>query len=559
MRKIISASLPYMIIMAVFGYIIFHFLGSEKVALENVLTYLLPGMLAVSFMIIITLFTKEFRVFFSMFSNVKTKTWIFLALILLAGLAIRLATPQVHRLYFDEDIYENIGQNILTQQKAVLCNTGTPTSCEEWILNKQPNGYPFSLAFSFLLFGVSETVAFGLSIAVSVLSIALIFLLSYILLRNEKIALYAALVFALLPQNIIWATTVTSEPMLVFFILLSLISLFAYISSRKPLILLLSAALISFTIQIRHEAGIFIAVAVLVLALFDKKLLATMKEEKNLIVFIILLLLITPHIIHMLHASKYDNWGSNGEKLSLSYATKNVPDNTAFFFENTRHPLVFTVLALIGGIYCAFKNKKALAILLLIFAAFFGIYGIFYAGSVNYGVSVRYILTVYPVFAILAGAGAYALEKVFSSRMDHSYILALALILLSFLPFLGYTTSTWEEAFDARLSHEYALSSIGSFKGCYILSHVPSMYLVNGVDSLQTWNAKVNIPEMKKIFNQTSCVIFDDGYWCQIEPYKTDICTWVKQNYNLTYISSQYVRNNGNTFTFYKVQKPEGW
>jgi hypothetical protein len=48
-----------------------------------------------------------------------------LAVGLLALAAVKAIPPQTHRIYYDEDIYENVAQNILWMGRAQMCNEGT--------------------------------------------------------------------------------------------------------------------------------------------------------------------------------------------------------------------------------------------------------------------------------------------------------------------------------------------------------------------------------------------------------------------------------------------------
>ena len=95
--------------------------------------------------------------------------------------------PREHRIFYDEDIYVNIGQNIAmtkgsdsryetglwhmlsTSARRIIgqtgmCNDGRNEygdyNCFRLEYNKEPNGWPYVLSIVFRLFGVSEQAAF---------------------------------------------------------------------------------------------------------------------------------------------------------------------------------------------------------------------------------------------------------------------------------------------------------------------------------------------------------------------------------------------------------------
>ena len=102
----------------------------------NFLIYVLPLWLLMAFATMAALAFANRHVIAGRFAGVTRTGWMALGLILVLAFAIRAATPQTDRIYFDEDIFQNIAQNLLTQQRMILCNSGTPTSCDEFILNK---------------------------------------------------------------------------------------------------------------------------------------------------------------------------------------------------------------------------------------------------------------------------------------------------------------------------------------------------------------------------------------------------------------------------------------
>ena len=87
-----------------------------------------------------------------------------LPLALALGLTLGVA-PRTNRIYYDEQIYQNIGQNLADLRRAQLCNDGAIVGgrlqCSSAEYNKQPYAYPHALSVVFRIFGVGPRAAFA--------------------------------------------------------------------------------------------------------------------------------------------------------------------------------------------------------------------------------------------------------------------------------------------------------------------------------------------------------------------------------------------------------------
>ncbi len=519
----------------------------------NVLIYLLPLSLAISFSTIVMLSLKNRRLFAERFGKIGKKTWLVLIVIILAGFLLRATTPQTHRIYFDEDIFENIAQNILNSGRAILCNMGTPTSCDEYILNKQPNSYSFVLALTYAIFGVGEAPAFWLNILIGSATVLFVFFLSYMIFRNEKVSVYSSLIFALTPLHIIWSATAASEPLMVLSVVLTIITFMFYLESRKFSILLLFGALLVFTMQTRHETLLLTMPLAVLFAMKGNPVQSLEKYGKHyLIAALFVIALLIPHFLHLEYANK-DNWGSSGEKLSMQYLEYNFSTNSSFFYENTRYPLFFTIFAFLGIFYSLKNDIKSSVFLLAWLATFFTVYLFFYAGSYNSGVDAKYSLAVAAQLSIFSGMGFFFAERNLG-RLPHVSLFIIISIVVAFYFFVPYVTEIWQESFEARQYHDFALRTAeGIDSSCYILTHVPSMYIVSGKKSAQNWN--VNSPaKMERMLEKTDCIVYDEGFWCQIQPYKDEVCESFHKKYNLTLIDTYAVERSQHVYSMFYVQ-----
>jgi len=279
-----------------------------------------------------------------------------------------------------------------------------------------------------------------------------------------------------------------------------------------------------------------------------------------------MLTLITPYLIHVYHASKTETWGEQGERFDFDHLKNNVPINTWFWilgYPTIEHPLLFTIFAIIGLIFTFVTQKRIAIILGFWFLLFFLMYSSFYAGSVKYGIDVRYALNDYPPFVLLGGYGLFFIHQKLRKSVKKDLMIFLLLTLLTiiyfvilFIPSISTPAEKIVEANQARTYHDFVIKEASKLdKNCYILSHTPSIFLVMDIGSLQTWYGS-NTNVMKELFNRTDCVIFDDNFWCNLEPYKSSVCKHMFDAYNLTMMNSVSVNNGANTYALYRIDNP---
>ena len=83
------------------------------------------------------------------------------ALPLVLGLGMTVAVvPRTNRIFFDEQIYQSIGQNFADLHRAQMCNDGAIENgrlrCAIGEYNKQPYAYPHLLSVAYRAFGVGR-------------------------------------------------------------------------------------------------------------------------------------------------------------------------------------------------------------------------------------------------------------------------------------------------------------------------------------------------------------------------------------------------------------------
>jgi len=533
---------------------------------EETLFWFYALVLIINILLIVISICLGYKDIVSSFKKIKKSTWIILIIILLFGFYLRMfVAPHSHHIFFDEDIYLNIAQNIVNEGKACLCNYGNTENCFNCISNKQPYGLPAFYAIFFFLFGVSETVAVNVSIIIATFSILLVFLVSYLLFKEEKLSVYSALVLTIIPIHIKWSTTQALGLPLVFFSLLTIFLFLIYLEKRNMFILFAFFCTLAYTCQIRPESMLMAVVAASFFIFMDNDIFKTVRDRKFLIVLAIFLILILPTVEHI-DNMKHEDWGASGNKFSKDIIKRNLADNSKFFIENTRFPLIFTIFSIIGIIFGLYKYPRKIIPFIIWFIIFFLVFIPFYAGSFNYGKDVRFSLNLYPSVAIFSGLGFYLLNLALlavskKSKLNQKkqiaklsiHILIMLLILLSFIPFIGFVSNYGEGGWDAKAAHDFAVSEVPNIKNCIVISKVPSMFLVEGVPAIQIFLVS-DKEMMMELHTEYDCVMFYEEYWCiNSEIDREGICSDFKNDYNLKIYKSSETRDK--TYTFYTVEK----
>lgn len=606
--------LPLMIIVNILLIASYVIINSKTnlISLDD-LMIVLPGVLLVTLFAFFALFIKNIKTIGLQFSNIERKTWVWLLIIMLIGLYFRaFVVPHTHRIFFDEDIYLDIGNSIATEGRALLCNDGTPTKCNDGILNKEPNGYPVLIAILYFIFGSSESIIFGFSVFVGTLSILLVFLISY-LVFDERNGVYCALLFALMPAHIIWSGSVGAEIYSLTFTLITILSFMLYFKTQKFELHMMSIFALAYAIQMRPENGLLIAIVGMMFVVFDKKIVKRLEEKRFLASVILLFLLIIPHMVHITHAAATDTWGAEHGKLGLKYLNQNFQFNTDFWYDGEMHPALFSVFTLVGviallksrnisilfligllvffiGYYYFYEQpiqqkralgegrglnstilfflpltmaflysaskRSPLSVFLLWFMILQFLFLVFYSGSfTSGGIGTRFAQIIGTPLFFIGGYGLAAVENLFKKK--HRSIVAIALfmiILLSVKPFIGFIKTPDHQAQYAREMHDWVVSKIPETdESCYFLTHNPSIFLINGRSTLQTWNGQ-NTKRMKEISEETDCIMFLEGAWCLFEPHKSGVCEHMHKAYDLK-VRWRLTReeNQEQVFTLYEV------
>ncbi len=511
---------------------------------------------------------------------------IMLAVILSAGFVLVVfCVPRESRIYYDEQIYQNIGQTICCTKgagshagegfsesfgsfwkrftgQAGMCNEGRNEfgeyTCHRLEYNKEPNGWPYVLSIAYRIFGVNERVSFACANFMYLASILAVFGIGSMLFGSCTCGTYAALVFALTPQHLMWSNTAAAEPSAAFFPALALLCALLFVKTGSTWVLLLAAAMTAFASQFRPESGMICAVVGLTIVLMKR---SELKRGRLYAAAGVLFVLLVPHFAH-LYAVKGMGWGSSGAKFAFSHFPENFRVNALFYLRNMRYPLIFTLLAL-GSLLFRTGSGRAYgwpqkAVLLVWFMLFWGIFLFFYAGSYNYGADVRFSLLSSIPLAVLAGFGAWRIAECVQQRISLPGAHAVMALLLtgSFLSFMPLVRAVTQEAWAARADVHYAKEMAQLLpEESVVLTHNPNMFLMWGYSAAQASLATEHRAEFRRFFHRyKGGVYFHYNFWCNVDdPLQNSFCENILNRYDATEVASYAKRNY--RYALYRIER----
>ncbi|MBF0566142.1 MAG: glycosyltransferase family 39 protein [Nitrospirae bacterium] len=523
------------------------------------LVRLIPLWLEINFALILIALSVNFKTLYSLFTTMeKPHKYCLAAIILFAFTSAFFIAPKVHRIFFDENIYLNIGQNMGYLGKASMCNDGDNTygvyKCAADEFNKQPYAYPFILGMVFRLAGNSEDLGFLLNNLFFCMSAVVVFLISHHLFGDIRTSLFSALIYVLIPHNIIWGNTTAVEPSTALFTGMALLALLHFLKERNTRALFLLSAVLPFSLQFRFESVLILPAMLLSILLYDGKIL----KSKAFYWFMLLsLMLVLAHVLQ-LYSVRSESWGASGDKLSLSFMLKNLSSNAIFYLDNRRFPTVFTILSAIGIFYKRDFLKERL-VTVTWFLLLWGVFLAFYAGSYDFGQDVRYSLVSYMPISVLAGLGLCRIENIIKDTKFSKYALTVFAIILfiDFSVHLPSIRAEGEEAWECRIDYSQAkkMLSMVDKENSVILTQNPSMFLLWGANAAQTSTLNYNLDRMNYFFDRYGQnVYFHYNYWCNVDdPVQKKFCQDILNTYDCEKIS--YYTEQHRIFALYRLKR----
>ena len=410
-----------------------------------------------------------------------------MAAVAIAGMGLTLfVAPRTNRIFYDEQIYQSIAQNIADLRLAQRCSDGEVQDgrlrCASGVYNKQPYAYPHVLSLFYRLFGAREGIAFAVNAAAMGAVLCAVYLLVVVLFADRTAAFFAALLMALTPQQIAWSATAAVEPTASLAVVAAMLAAALYVRSGHWTALMLAVVSAAYAIQFRPES--IVALPVIFLVMWPR-LHQDQKRPQAGWAAILFLWLVAVHLTH-LYLVRSADWGAVGRaRFSFDYFVPNAAVNVPFYLYDERFPGTFTALAGVGLFSIA--NRRGLLAMVLWFLLFVTVGLFFYAGGYDYGADVRYSLMTYPPLAVLGGVGAARLARLGRGAFTHMRLVyamaaALAFQFLWYAPAIRSVEESWAARADVQFAREYA----GRLPvNSYVLTHNPGMFHLWGISAGQ--------------------------------------------------------------------------
>lgn len=483
-----------------------------------------------------------------------------------AALAFALATwaaPKTSRIFYDEQIYQSVAQNLTDLKLAQMCNDGNveygALKCARGEYSKEPYGYPYLLSVAYRLVGVRDGVAsFVNTLAVPVLVIVL-FATTTVLTRQPVAGGFSALIAALIPEQLRWSHTAAAEPSAALVCAGAVLTALAFVRLRTTSALLWMVAATAFAVQFRPECALIAAVVVAVVVLCAPE---EFLHPRLWCAGLLAVALLSVHAGHMF-AVRHEGWGTPGPRISLTFLRANLSANGWFYLGDARFPVVYTVLALAALVL--WRGGRAAAIPVLHFALFWGIFLVFYAGSYNYGADERFSLMTYPPLAVLAGIGAWRIAELWAPEGWTGFRtqgVVAAVLLAQFLWYLPLVRTVGEEAWAARVDVDFAKAITADLpRNAIVLTHNPNMFHVWGQSAAQAAIAATEAGYVDNVLEPRYAggVFFHWNFWCNVaDPVQQAFCANVLQRFPHTLVREHRERNY--VYALYRLRpvRPSG-
>jgi 4-amino-4-deoxy-L-arabinose transferase-like glycosyltransferase len=487
-----------------------------------------------------------------------------MAMLASLGVALTLfVAPRTNRIFYDEQIYQGIGQNLADARLAQVCNDGSVEygrlRCASGEYNKQPYAYPHVLSLAYRLVGVHAWTAFGVNAAAMALTVCAVYLLVCVLFRDRDAALFAGLLIVLTPQQLLWSATAAVEPSASLALVVSLLCAAHYLRAGGWPALGAAVVAASYAIQFRPES---ILILLVIAFMTWPRLRPELARPGGWWAANLFLWLVAVHLAH-LFAVRHIDWGTAGPRFSLRYIEANLRVNGWFYLYDERFPGTFTGLA-VAGLLWVRRRREGLS-MAMYFLAFFVVDLLFYAGSYNYGADVRYSVMTYPPMAVLGGLGAARLARAMAGLAARSTTwfraaaaarpVIVTVLLFQFLWYAPIVRATTEEAWAARADVRFAQTFARALpRNSYVLTHNPAMFHVWGANAGQM-SLVTSSPEYLRFLTQrySGGLYLHWNFWCNVQdPARQEFCRRVLAAVPGE-VAAEY-RERDQRFAFYRVK-----
>jgi|GEM_PF-3141737 len=366
------------------------------------------------FLLTLILFLFKLPLIVLSLKGINRKTWYLLIFVLFFCFSVwKWHTPHIPHVYYDQYYHMDLANNLLRHGLSAYTAAGSLNECDSYTLcNAWPPGYHFILSLFFLFLGSTESAAFSCSMIFGLLSVLFYFVLVYLAVQREDIALWSAFFLSVVPVHMKYTATYSLEIPSLSLILLTGISALIYLKYRNLRTLSAFIVISACTCYIRPENLFLLSVTCLLSSIPS---LVTMIKNREFkinhmsLVIILGVILLLPLVLLFYYSFTYMRPpGWNTEPFSyLSYFKEHILENL-LFFTRRYHPFIMTVVAL-GGIIIIWRKKMpcinplVIRVSILWFVICLALYSSYHTGDFfRFSDSDRYSLNLYVIICFFA-------------------------------------------------------------------------------------------------------------------------------------------------------------
>jgi len=401
--------------------------------MQGFVAMLVPFLVFASFLLLL------FSIFYSRnrFFKIPFKKFLLPFAVFSLALFLSVLHPLQFVTVWDELAYVSAADSILSHASFSNCFYSIEGIQNCTLLNKG-SALSFLLAVSFALFGKSIISAFAVNALAFAFSSVIVFFIARIILKNKKAAFSSAMFFALMPLAVFYSSTLETNTLAAFFILLSLL-LFLFLTKSNAFSLRL-AFFSSLSLAVYSRPENFVLFPLFFVADFFSS-----RKQQRLFVFlswsIPLILSIGAFLQVLIDAFKSFAFGQSSSFVPSGtiFSLENLYGNMHFFqlfFSGNFFPWILFVFFLFG-VFWVLKRSIPRWIGFLLFSMPLALLLVY---AFNFNLQERFFVSVLPFFALFCGAGFSFLCDYLKLKHLHS-TLVLFFVLILFFPFLLFSFS----------------------------------------------------------------------------------------------------------------------
>jgi len=410
--------------------------------------------LMVLLILTLLLWLPRFRQERRLLEGVPRWAWYCLGVLCVGAASLRLWwAPHGPQVFFDEINFLEIARGLARDGDFML----PLRPSDDRMLIPIPAAWSFLLSLVFLVTGAQIHAAVTVALGMSILSVALLFLVGWLLFRRPAPALFLACVLAVLPIHLRMSGSMALENGSLFFLLLTWVAVLAWQEQRRPVWLYCAGTAAAWCANWRMENP-FVVLPLLVVCvlIMNPQGLRMLRERHLYLVLAGVFAFSLPGLLsYVLGTGQGFYLFYGAEAMRLEQVRMNQVNNLIYWVEGRIHPPEMTALALLGAL--AWRPRRAaLAWTLWVVAL-----QVFYSRipSADFGLhhaldSWRNAMQPALGFMVLAAAGLEALREGLGRRLSGGWVAA-ALVVVTLvsctwpLRYGGFVHSrhVWQEEF----------------------------------------------------------------------------------------------------------------